>query len=232
MIRFSNVTFFYRIGEPIFELLNLELKSGLTLILGVNGCGKSTLLKLGAGVEYPNGGKVYINGHDLWEEEIEARRGLAYLPEYPDLTPYATIHEICNLVCRLRGESLTRGLEALRLFGLDQVSNRSLRELSLGQKRRAIFAAAFIGTPKHILLDEPLETMDRRIQDEVLAWIRLQLGAGAVIALVSHRIEPFIDLATRAVGLKDGRIMIVDSLAGSHEEKFKVLEPLARSEWS
>jgi ABC-type multidrug transport system ATPase subunit len=122
-------------------------------------------------------------------------------------------------------------LEALRLFGLDQVSNRSIRELSLGQKRRAIFAAAFIGTPKHILLDEPLETMDRRIQDEVLAWIRLHLEAGAVIALVSHRIEPFVDLATRAVGLKDGRTMMVDSLAGSREERLKVLESLARSEW-
>jgi ABC-type multidrug transport system ATPase subunit len=232
MIRFSNVAFSYRNGEPIFEFLNLELKSGLTLVLGINGCGKSTLLKLGAGVEYPNTGRVFINNHDLWEEEIEARRGLAYLPEYPDLTPYATIREICNLVCRLRGEPLARGLEALRLFGLDQVSNRSIRELSLGQKRRAIFAAAFIGTPKHILLDEPLESMDRRIQDEVLTWVRLQIEAGAVIALVSHRIEPFIDLATQAVGLKDGRTMIVDSLAGSREEKLQVLEPLARSEWS
>ena len=58
------------------------------------------------------------------------------------------------------------------------------------------------------------------------------LGVLAAFALVYHRIEPFIDLATQAVGLKDGRTMIVDSLAGSREEKLKVLEPLARSEWS
>ena len=230
MIRFENVSFFYRQDEAVFESVSLDLSSGLTLLLGLNGCGKSTLLKLAAGVEYPDSGRIFVGGRDLWKEETAARRSLAYLPEYPDLSPYATIREICALVCRLRDEPSARGREALELFGLGPVSYRSIRELSFGQKRRATFAAALIGRPEHVLLDEPLEAMDRKIQDEVVAWIAHRAAEGASIAIVSHVIEPFIDLARRAIGLKAGRPKIVDLLPEDRAAKAALLDRLARSE--
>jgi len=118
MIRFEHVAFSYRKGEPVFAGLDLEIGSGLTLVLGINGSGKSTLLKLASDVEHPDAGAVFVDGRDLWKDEIAARRGLAYLPEFPDLSPYATIREICDFVCRLRGEPVVRGREALDVFGL------------------------------------------------------------------------------------------------------------------
>jgi len=60
MIRFENVTFSYRRGEPVFDRLDLEIGPGMTLVLGVNGSGKSTLLKLAAGVESPDAGSVFV----------------------------------------------------------------------------------------------------------------------------------------------------------------------------
>jgi len=118
VIRFENVTFGYEKDVPVIDSADLELSSGLTLLLGPNGCGKSTLLKLASGVEKPDSGQITIEGCDLWKDEVAARRNLAYLPEQPDLTPYATLREIINLVCRLRGERLKTGEESLKFFGL------------------------------------------------------------------------------------------------------------------
>jgi len=230
VIRFQNVAFSYQRGEPVFKDLNLELGPGLTMILGLNGCGKSTLLKMAAGVERPDSGRVFIDGHEMWKEEIAARRSLAFLPEQPDLTPYATIQEILRLVCRLRHESLAAANQALEVFGLAAVANRSVRELSLGQRRRATFAAALIGSPEHILLDEPLEAMDRQIQGEILGWVRAHVRAGATVAIVSHVIEQFFDLATQAVGLKGGKAAVFSALSENREEKMNLLERLARGE--
>jgi ABC-type multidrug transport system ATPase subunit len=229
MIRFERVTFFYRKGEPVFESFDLEIGPGLTLVLGVNGSGKSTLLKLAAGIEQPDAGAVFIGGRDLWKDEIAARRGLAYLPEFPDLSPYATIREICDFVCRLRGEPVVRGREALDVFGLGPYAQRSVRELSLGQKRRATFAAAWIGSPTHVLLDEPLEALDRKIRDAALAWIFRLVERGAAVLVVSHEIEPFLDRAVRAVGLDGGRPTVVIPLPERREDRAALLENLARS---
>ncbi len=230
MIRFQSVAFSYQKGEPVFKDLNIELGPGLTMVLGLNGCGKSTLLKMAAGVERPDSGRILVDGLDLWKEETAARRSLAFLPEHPDLTPYATIREILMLVCRLRNESSEASRRALEVFGLTAVDNRSVRELSLGQRRRAMFAAAFIGRPNHILLDEPLEAMDRKIQEEIMGWLQARVQAGAAVAVVSHTIEQFVTLAARAIGLKDGNALIFSALPENPQEKMNLLERLARGE--
>lgn len=161
MIVCRETSFCYRRGEPVLAGVDLAIPAGLTLLVGPNGCGKSTLLKLLAGVEIPDAGAIAIDGHDLWTDEVAARRSLAYVPEQPDLTPYATIREVLDLVARLRGEPLARAGEALERVGLRHLAERSVRELSMGQRRRAVLAAALVGAPRHVLLDEPLETLDR-----------------------------------------------------------------------
>jgi len=231
MIRFDDVSFGYEKNRPILSAVSLEFPAGVTLVLGVNGSGKSTLLKLAAGVECPDSGCVQVDGFGLWTDEVAARRSLAYLPEFPDLSPYATIEEILTLVCRLREEPPVRAGQVLDLFGLKEAADRSVRELSLGQKRRATFAAAFIGTPANILLDEPLEALDRWIQAEVLAWIGRLAAAGATVVIVSHSAEPFLGLASRAVGMRQGRPRVAAPLPGAPADKAGIIDALARSDW-
>jgi ABC-type multidrug transport system ATPase subunit len=235
VIRFKNVTFGYEKDVPVIDSIDLELSSGLTLLLGPNGCGKSTLLKLASGVEKPDSGQITIDGRDLWRDEVSARRNLSYLPEQPDLTPYATLREIINLVCRLREEPLRTGEEALKFFGLHSAAHRTVRELSLGQRRRAVFAACLIGTPKYILLDEPLEGMDRSIQKEIQDWISSRIQAGAVVTVVSHLIEKFIDLVSQAVTLKDGQALLFPEIPDNLDKKLAFLEELSKgriSSWT
>jgi len=228
MIHLENVFFGYERSVPVFQSLELVLDAGLTLLLGPNGSGKTTLLKLAAGVEKPDEGKIWIDRKDLWKNEVAARRDIAYLPEHPDLTPYASIREIVRFVCRLRGEPLARGEEALAVLDMDRVAGRSVRELSQGQRRRAVLTAAMIGRPKHLLLDEPLEAMDRRMRDDIMIWIESRIRDGAAAVIVSHDLDPFAALATAAVGLKDGRPEANPSLPADPAERHKILERLAR----
>jgi len=230
MIRFRQAAFAYRAAEPVLVGIDLEIPPGLTLLLGPNGCGKSTLLKLAAGIERPDGGQVEIDGHDLWTDEVAARRGLAYVPEQPDLTPYANVREILGLVCRLRGEPRSAAEEALELVGLRDLAHRSVRELSMGQRRRSVLAAARIGTPSHVLLDEPLEAMDRGARESILAWIDRLLAVGATVVVVSHDLAPFAPRATRAFTVRDGHCLAVDPLPADPTERLALLEHMARGE--
>jgi len=228
MIHFQNVSFCYEKDAPVLTDIQLDLLPGLTMLLGPNGCGKSTLLKLAAGVEKPDSGTITIDGHDLWKNEIEARRNLAFVSEQPDLTPYATLKEIMNLVCRLRREPQEKGREVLEFFDLGTLASRTVRELSLGQRRRAVFAAALIGSPQHILLDEPLEGMDRGIQGEILDWIQRRLSAGAALVIVSHAVEPFLSSLSRAVTVKDGTAILFADLPTTPEARLEFLDNLAK----
>ena len=181
-IEFRQVSFGYYREVPVLQDLDLVIDPGLTLLLGPNGGGKSTLLKIAAGVEQPDSGRVSVSGHDLWTDEVPARRDLAYLPEEPDLTPYASVLEILRLVCRLRGEATGRADEALSAAGLEGMGGRSVRQLSKGQRRRALLAAAWIGSPRTLLLDEPLDAMDQSMRQHLLSWlekVRAEERAGA-----------------------------------------------------
>ncbi len=228
MIRFERVSFSYERDEPVLTAVDFELGPGLTLFLGPNGSGKSTLLKLAAGVEKPDSGSVAVDGHDMWKEEVEARSRLAYLPEQPDLTPYAALKEVLGLVCRLRGRPLDAGLSSLEFFGLLPFAHRSVRELSMGQRKRAVWSAVLVGSPRHFLLDEPLETLDRGIRDGVIGWIHERVKEGASVAVVSHSIEPFLMTANRAVAFHDRKPVLYEGLPTDPGEKLSVLEGLAR----
>jgi ABC-type multidrug transport system ATPase subunit len=230
VIRLRQVSFAYRETEPVLAGVDLEIGPGLTLLLGPNGCGKSTLLKLMAGIEQPDSGRIEIGGHDLWTDEVAARRGLAYVPEQPDLTPYATVREVLDLVCRLRGEPRERGREALERAGLGNLTHRSVRELSMGQRRRAVLAAAFVGTPRQVLLDEPLEAMDRGAREDLLAWTGRLVELGAAVVVVSHEIEPFVAGAARALAVRGGRCLDAGALPGEPGERLALLDRLARGE--
>jgi ABC-type multidrug transport system ATPase subunit len=227
MIRLMGVHFGYRRGEAILAGVDLEIGSGLTLLVGPNGSGKSTLLKLLAGVERPDAGTVEVNGHDLWRGEVAARASLAFVPEHPDLTPYASVAEILALVARLRRAPLDSVQTALERAGIEDFAERSVRELSMGQRRRAVLAAAFIATPATVLLDEPLEAMDRSIRTAVTTWLDGLLAAGHQVVVATHQIEPFLGQARSAVTLRAGRAVTLSPLPADRDERTRAVADLA-----
>ena len=208
----------------------LDIGPGVTLLLGPNGAGKSTLLKLVAGVEHPTSGTVTVDSHDMWRDEIAARASVAYVPEHPDLTPYATVGEVLGLVCRLRGRPVDDGERALATVGLDGLGDRSVRELSMGQRRRAVLAAAFIGEPSNLLLDEPLEAMDRAMRTWLTSWITAASDRQAAVVVATHDVEPFTALARRAIVVAGGVPQMIDPLPADAEARAALLDRSARGE--
>ena len=224
MISLRDVRFGYSKGTTVFACDTLDVGPGVSLLLGPNGAGKSTLLKLISGVEQPNAGSVCIDGHDLWRDEVAARAALAYVPEHPDLTPYATVGEVLGLVCRLRSRPVDDGVRALEAVGLRDLGDRSVRELSMGQRRRAVLAAAFIGQPTTLLLDEPLEAMDRPMRLWLTSWISDASGRDATIVIATHDVEPFVQIARRAIAVTQGGTRVVDPLPDEHDARMTLLD--------
>jgi ABC-2 type transport system ATP-binding protein len=229
MIVFRGVWFGYDARRIVLRDLELQITPGLTLVLGGNGSGKSTLLKLAAGVERPERGTVSVAGHDLWSRERTAREQLAYVPDQPDLTPYASIGEILQLVARLRGQPRARAHEALEWAGLDALERRTVRALSAGQRRRVALAAARIGAPDTLILDEPLEALDRDLRDAIVGWVAAARAAARVVVVATHDVAPFAADADAAVVLAGGRASLAGRLPRDPGARRTFLEGLGRS---
>jgi ABC-type multidrug transport system ATPase subunit len=224
MIRLRDVGFSYATVPRVLERVSFEIGAGLTLVVGPNGAGKSTLLKIIAGVERPEAGRVEIQGFDLWKNESAARQNLVYVPEYPDLTPYATIRDVIYLVCRLRSQPLTVGDQALDRAGIKALAGRSIRVLSMGQRRRAVLAAAWVGEPRVAVMDEPLEAMDRTIRKDILDWISNLVANGAAVIVATHQIEPFIAAAARILNVRNGGCLVIDPLPVDPGARMRLLD--------
>jgi ABC-type Mn2+/Zn2+ transport system ATPase subunit len=112
---------------------------------------------------------------------------------------------------------------------LAALGERSIREMSMGQRRRAVLAAAWIGAPRVVLLDEPLEGMDRVMQDSIMAWVGELDLAGAAVVLATHDLDPFAGPARAAIGF-DGAAPAFSTLPEDARLKREALERLARGE--
>ena len=228
MIALRDVEFSYDGVRPALVVPSLDVAPGLTMVVGANGSGKSTLLRIAAGVERPRKGTVTVDGHDLWRDEVAARRLLAFVPEHPELTPYASIAEVLQLVARLRGATYEDVANSLDRVGLVEVAWHTVRELSMGQRRRALFATALLGDPRTVILDEPLETMDQGMRDLIIRWVRERRSLGATMLLATHDLEPFAADVDSVIVVREGTVRTVTA-AELGANRLDALTGLARA---
>lgn len=205
-LRMERIAFAWDDRSRIFSDLDLEVTSGVTLLSGENGAGKSTLLKLAAGVEKPDAGRVLVNGADLWRREVAARSDLAFVPQEPDVTPFATVREVLRLVCRLRSQPMKQVDEVLVETDLEAEAELSVRELSRGQRRRVLLAAAWVGTPRTVILDEPLDAMDEHWRGRIHGWLEALREAGGLALVATHEAGSLRELTDRFLVLRNGEV--------------------------
>lgn len=204
MIELRGVVFRYDAQRDAIRIPSLDIAPGVSLVVGANGAGKSTLLRLVAGVDAPAEGTITIDGHDLWRDERAARSRLAFVPEYPELTPYARVFDVLRLVAVLRGVPETAVIDALVRVGLLDVASRTIREMSMGQRRRMVLATAFIGTPPVVILDEPLETLDVEMRALLRGWVRELRETGHTILIATHDRAPFEAMVDSVIVVESG----------------------------
>ena len=147
------------------EDINLEIgKRGVWGLLGSNGAGKSTTMNIICGVLSPTRGKVFINGVDLAENPIEAKKYIGFLPQTPPLYTDQNVDEYLGFCARLRGIAKKDVLDAVERVkekcGIAHFSKRVLRHLSGGYQQRVGIAQAIIHRPDFVVLDEPTNGLD------------------------------------------------------------------------
>src|SRR5947209_8931993 len=188
--------------------LSFEVAPGeIVGLIGPNGAGKTTTLRSLAGILRPTSGTVRIDGHDIVQDPLEAKRRLAFMPDEPHLFEYLTVEEHLRLVARLYGvDDFDRRMRALvdelELAGKEE----SLPgELSRGMRQKVVIACGLVRHPSVLLFDEPLTGLDpigiRRMRETIVARGR----ASASILVSSHLLHLVEEICTRVIIMDRGR---------------------------
>lgn len=195
----------YALNDISFEVYEGEIVG----LLGPNGAGKSTTMNILTGYLSATSGAAYINGVDILEDPIEAKRSIGFLPEQPPVYPEMTVSEYLNFVYELKGCKLERKPhidEILSVAKLTEVKNRLIRNLSKGYKQRVGIAQALIGDPKIIIFDEPTVGLDPKQIIEIRNLIKA-LGKNHTVILSTHILPEVQAVCDRIVIINKGKIV-------------------------
>lgn len=178
--------------------------------LGQNGAGKTTALRLLAGLLRPELGEVLVAGHSLRTERQQAQRLCGYLPQRPQFYPWLTGEEFVRLSAELVGvpvrQAKSRASKYLAMVGLADFARRRAGKYSGGMQQRLGLAAALIGDPPVLLLDEPVSALDPQGRDEVFALMKL-LKQEKTILFSSHILHDVEQVCDGVLIIHRGKIM-------------------------
>jgi len=205
-LRYVNVWKYYG-GKPVVKGVNLEVRPGeVTVLLGPNGSGKSTLFKMSVALVKPEKGEVRLDGINVAEDPVTARRLVGYVPEEPVLYESLEITEYLSFILSVYGVSVDEGRfnTVLKILGLEEHKGKLIGELSHGNKRKVALAAVMLRNPNILVLDEVFSGLDVVSARAVKAWIRDKAGAGASILLSTHILPIAEAVADRVVIIYEG----------------------------
>lgn len=185
--------------------------------LGPNGAGKSTTMKMLTGFLAPSGGTATINGHDIINDSLAARRIIGYLPEGAPSYGEMTVRNFLEFIARARGfkgrEARRKAAAAIDRLNLDRVPEQPIETLSKGFKRRVGLAQAILHDPQVLILDEPTDGLDPNQKHEVRGLIR-EMSSEKIIVISTHMLEEVHALCNRVMIIADGRLLVDDTPAG------------------
>lgn len=184
--------------------------------LGPNGAGKSTTLRILAGVLAPDAGRIMIDGIDLLDYPVQAKRALGYLPEHPPLYSELTVDEQLHYSARLHGLNRRASRQAVASIkqrcGLTEVSRRLIGHLSKGYRQRVGIAQAVLHDPAVVVLDEPTVGLDP-IQSREIRELIHELGQERGVILSSHLLAEVQTLCTHVQIMRTGRLVYASTLS-------------------
>jgi len=190
---------------------SLTIEAGTrTCLLGPNGAGKTTTIRLLTGGIAPSGGHAWLFGRDSGDDDfLSSKRRLGVVPQLPGMYDDMSVGDWLTLVRDLygRGDAGAVG-EGL---GLTELLDRPMGKLSGGQKRRVAIAAAVLGEPELLILDEPSAGLDPVASREVLDYL-LALAPSHTILLCTHDLEEAEELCDRVVVMRDGQVLVHEAI--------------------
>lgn len=203
--------------------------------LGPNGAGKSTTMNMLTGYLSSSGGQALINGVDILEDPVRAKKDIGYLPEQPPLYLDMTVMEYLSFVYSLKKCKLPKRshlAEICSLVKITDVRNRVIRNLSKGYKQRVGLAQALVGNPKVLILDEPTVGLDPKQIIEIRTLIK-KLGKNHTVILSSHILSEVQAVCDKIVVIDKGKLVANDttenlshSLSADHKLTVQIEGPV------
>ena len=182
--------------------------------LGPNGAGKSTTMNIITGCLAATTGTVRVNGFDIFEEPIKAKKCIGYLPEMPPLYPDMTPVEFLKFVGSAKGMNKAELAAAIPVVmnktGISDVANKLIKNLSKGYKQRVGIAQAILGNPQIVILDEPTVGLDPKQIVEIRNLIK-ELGESHTVILSSHILPEVSEVCDEIIIIANGEIVASDT---------------------
>ena len=213
MIEVKNLTKHYGDKKAVNNI-SFKANDGEILgFLGPNGAGKSTTMNILTGYLSSTSGEALINGIDILEDPIGAKKQIGYLPELPPLYLDMTVREYLYFIYDLKGCTLPRNThlkEICELVKIENVYDRMIKHLSKGYRQRVGLAQALVGNPNVLILDEPTVGLDPKQIIEIRTLIK-KLGKNHTVILSSHILSEVQAVCDRIVVINQGRIVADDT---------------------
>jgi len=183
--------------------------------LGQNGAGKTTILRMLVGLLRPSQGEIFVAGHSLLKEREQVKRLCGYLPQRPEFYPWLSGEEFLRLSAELVGvparQAKTSASKYLATVGLTKFARRRVGKYSGGMQQRLGLAAALIGEPPVLLLDEPVSALDPQGRDEMFSLLK-KLKQEKTIFLSSHILHDIEQVCDGVVIIHKGQIKAQGSM--------------------
>ena len=215
MIEVKHLTKKYGSFTAVNDISFTVEKGRIYGFLGPNGAGKSTTMNIITGCLAATSGEVCVNGHDIYEEPVEAKASVGYLPEIPPLYTDMTPEEFLMFVGEAKQLEPThlevRVEEVMRKTGLLPVRGRLIRNLSKGYRQRVGIAQAILGDPEIVILDEPTVGLDPLQIIEIRELIKA-LGQEHTVILSSHILSEISAVCDYIIIISHGRIVASDTI--------------------
>lgn len=215
MVHVHNLT--KRYGSLVaVENLSFRLDRGDVLgFLGPNGAGKTTTMRIITGYMPPTKGTVHIEGVDIFDNPLQAKKMIGYLPETPPLYLDMTVAEYLDFVADIkqvkRKEKKSRIFYVLEKCGLSDVRKRIIGHLSKGYRQRVGIAQALVNNPSVLILDEPTIGLDPLQIIEIRDLIKSLAGERTVI-LSTHILPEVTMICSKVVIINEGKMVLEESL--------------------
>lgn len=216
-LKIENLSKVYGKGEnkvTALDHVSLTIEKGeFTAIIGSSGSGKSTLLHSIGGVDLPTGGKVYLEGQDIYDQSSEKlaifrRRQVGLIYQFHNLIPTLNVVENITLPILMdkRKVNQERLNDLLEMLGLQERKNHLPNQLSGGQQQRVSIGRALMNAPAVMLADEPTGSLDSRNGHEIMKLLKeSNRKYGQTLILVTHD-ENIALQADRIIGIADGKV--------------------------
>jgi ABC-2 type transport system ATP-binding protein len=191
--------------------LNLQIGEELFVFLGPNGAGKTTTIKMMTGLLRPTSGAVRIEGFDLQEQPIEAKKLFGLVPDTPVLYDKLSLKEFLQFIANLyevdRPTFQRRFTNLMELFDLESRADDLIQDFSHGMRQKAILSAALIHDPKVLFLDEPTVGLDPKSARNLKDLLRGLVKKGTTVFMSTHILEIAEVMCDRVAIIDKGKIV-------------------------